>query len=139
MEVALNAWDIFQRVGPSEGERAIAQATLYLASAPKSNAVYMAFNQAKADAKNEPSYPVPEHLRNAPTNLMKDLGYGAEYRYAHNEEGAFAAGEKYLPPEMDGKEYYLPSDRGLEQKIKQKLDYLKERDAQSPLKRYEND
>lgn len=139
MEVALNAWDIFQRVGPSEGERAIAQATLYLASAPKSNAVYMAFNQAKDDAKNQPSYPVPEHLRNAPTNLMKDLGYGAEYRYAHNEEGAFAAGEKYLPPEMDGKQYYQPSDRGLEQKIKQKLDYLKERDAQSPVKRYEHD
>ena len=99
----------------------------------------MAFNQAKDDAKNQPSYPVPEHLRNAPTNLMKDLGYGAEYRYAHNEEGAFAAGEKYLPPEMDGKQYYQPSDRGLEQKIKQKLDYLKERDAQSPVKRYEHD
>jgi len=138
MEVALNAWDIFQRVGPSEGERAIAQATLYLASAPKSNAVYMAFNKAKADAQNEASYPVPEHLRNAPTNLMKDLGYGAEYRYAHNEEGAFAAGENYFPEQIADTQYYFPTERGLEQKIKQKLDYLKERDQQSDIKRYDN-
>ena len=137
MEVALNAWDIFQRVGPSEGERAIAQATIYLASAPKSNAVYMAFNQALQDAKNEPSYPVPEHLRNAPTNLMKDLGYGAEYRYAHNEEGAFAAGEKYFPEAINDRQYYFPTDRGLEQKIKQKLDYLSQRNEQSDIKRYE--
>ncbi|MCF2917881.1 replication-associated recombination protein A [Pseudoalteromonas sp. Cn5-37] len=137
MEVALNAWDIFQRVGPSEGERAIAQATIYLASAPKSNAVYMAFNQAMQDAKNEPSHPVPEHLRNAPTNLMKDLGYGAEYRYAHNEEGAFAAGEKYFPEAINDRQYYFPTDRGLEQKIKQKLDYLTQRNEQSDIKRYE--
>ncbi|MCF7519006.1 replication-associated recombination protein A [Pseudoalteromonas sp. L21] len=137
MEVALNAWDIFQRVGPSEGERAIAQATIYLASAPKSNAVYMAFNQALQDAKNEPSHPVPEHLRNAPTSLMKDLGYGAEYRYAHNEEGAFAAGEKYFPEAIYDRQYYFPTDRGLEQKIKQKLDYLTQRNEQSDIKRYE--
>ncbi|URQ87677.1 replication-associated recombination protein A [Pseudoalteromonas sp. SCSIO 43088] len=137
MEVALNAWDIFQRVGPSEGERAIAQATIYLASAPKSNAVYMAFNQALQDAKNEPSHPVPEHLRNAPTSLMKDLGYGAEYRYAHNEEGAFAAGEKYFPEAINDRQYYFPTDRGLEQKIKQKLDYLTQRNEQSDIKRYE--
>ncbi len=137
MEVALNAWDIFQRVGPSEGERAIAQATIYLASAPKSNAVYMAFNQAMQDAKNEPSHPVPEHLRNAPTSLMKDLGYGAEYRYAHNEEGAFAAGEKYFPEAINDRQYYFPTDRGLEQKIKQKLDYLSQRNEQSDIKRYE--
>ncbi len=137
MEVALNAWDIFQRVGPSEGERAIAQATIYLASAPKSNAVYMAFNQALQDAKNEPSHPVPEHLRNAPTSLMKDLGYGAEYRYAHNEEGAFAAGEKYFPEAINDRQYYFPTDRGLEQKIKQKLEYLTQRNEQSDIKRYE--
>ncbi|MCO7206228.1 MULTISPECIES: replication-associated recombination protein A [Pseudoalteromonas] len=137
MEVALNAWNIFQRVGPSEGERAIAQATIYLASAPKSNAVYMAFNQAMQDAKNEPSHPVPEHLRNAPTSLMKDLGYGAEYRYAHNEEGAFAAGEKYFPEAINDRQYYFPTDRGLEQKIKQKLDYLTQRNEQSDIKRYE--
>ncbi|UJX24166.1 replication-associated recombination protein A [Pseudoalteromonas sp. CF6-2] len=137
MEVALNAWDIFQRVGPSEGERAIAQATIYLASAPKSNAVYMAFNQALQDAKNEPSHPVPEHLRNAPTSLMKDLGYGAEYRYAHNEEGAFAAGEKYFPEAIHDRQYYFPTERGLEQKIKQKLDYLTQRNEQSDIKRYE--
>ena len=97
----------------------------------------MAFNQAKADAKNEPSYPVPEHLRNAPTRLMKDLGYGAEYRYAHNEEGAFAAGEKYFPEAIYDRQYYFPTDRGLEQKIKQKLDYLTQRNEQSDIKRYE--
>ena len=137
MEVALHAWDIFQRECPSEGERAIAHAPIYLASAPKSNAVYMAFNQAMQDAKNEPSHPVPEHLRNAPTSLMKDLGYGAEYRYAHNEEGAFAAGEKYFPEAINDRQYYFPTDRGLEQKIKQKLDYLTQRNEQSDIKRYE--
>ncbi|MDB2356511.1 recombination factor protein RarA, partial [Pseudoalteromonas sp.] len=81
---------------------------------------------------------VPEHLRNAPTNLMKDLGYGAEYRYAHNEEGAFAAGENYFPEQIADTQYYFPTERGLEQKIKQKLDYLKERDQQSDIKRYDN-
>ena len=97
----------------------------------------MAFNKAKHDAQNEPSYPVPEHLRNAPTSLMKDLGYGAEYRYAHNEEGAFAAGEKYFPEAISDRQYYFPTDRGLEQKIKQKLDYLSQRNEQSDIKRYE--
>ncbi len=137
MQVALNAWDIFHRVGPSEGERAIAQATLYLASAPKSNAVYMAFNQAKADVAKEKSYEVPPHLRNAPTELMKDLGYGAEYRYAHNEEGAFAAGESYLPYEIHRRQYYYPTERGLEQKIKAKLDYLQDLNLQSDNQRYD--
>ncbi len=129
MEVALNAWDIFHRVGPSEGERAIAQATLYLAAAPKSNAVYMAFNQAKRDAASLPSYDVPMHLTNAPTELMKSMGRGAEYRYAHNEPNAYAAGENYLPEEMAGTEYYQPVDRGLEKKIAEKLRYLKDLDA----------
>lgn len=100
MQVALSAWDCFTRVGPAEGERAIAQAIVYLACAPKSNAVYTAWKQALRDAHNQPEYEVPPHLRNAPTSLMKDLGYGAEYRYAHDEPGAYAAGEKYLPPEM---------------------------------------
>jgi len=137
MQVALNAWDIYQRVGPGEGERAIAQATLYLASAAKSNAVYTAFNQAKQQASELPSFPVPEHLRNAPTELMKDLGYGSEYRYAHDESGAFSAGENYFPEALKDTQYYHPVDRGLEKKIKEKLDYLTALDQQSTLKRYE--
>ncbi|AIY65519.1 replication-associated recombination protein A [Pseudoalteromonas piratica] len=139
MQVALNAWDIYHRVGPSEGERALAQAAIYLACAPKSNAVYTAFKQAKQDIANEPSFEVPHHLRNAPTNLMKDLGYGAEYRYAHDEPGAYAAGEKYLPEELADRKYYSPTERGLEQKIKAKLDFLLEQDALSPRKRYDRD
>jgi putative ATPase len=137
MQVCLNAWDIFQRVGPAEGERAIAQATLYCASAAKSNAVYMAFKQAVQDAKEKPDYPVPEHLRNAPTSLMKDLGYGVEYRYAHNEEHAFAAGECYFPEAMKDSQYYHPNERGLEIKLKAKLDFLSTLNKQSHIKRYE--
>ena len=137
MQVALSAWDCFTRVGPAEGERAIAQAIVYLACAPKSNAVYTAWKQALRDAHNQPEYEVPPHLRNAPTSLMKDLGYGAEYRYAHDEPGAYAAGEKYLPPEMGEICYYSPTNRGLEAKIGEKLDYLASLDAKSPQKRYE--
>lgn len=137
MQVALSAWDCFTRVGPAEGERAIAQAIVYLACAPKSNAVYTAWKQALRDAHNQPEYEVPPHLRNAPTSLMKDLGYGAEYRYAHDEPGAYAAGEKYLPPEMGEIRYYSPTNRGLEAKIGEKLDYLASLDAKSPQKRYE--
>lgn len=137
MQVALSAWDCFTRVGPAEGERAIAQAIVYLACAPKSNAVYTAWKQALTDAHNLPEYEVPPHLRNAPTSLMKDLGYGAEYRYAHDEPRAYAAGEQYLPPEMSGKSYYQPTNRGLETKIGEKLDYLASLDAKSPQKRYE--
>ncbi|WP_237484767.1 replication-associated recombination protein A [Vibrio hippocampi] len=138
MEVALNAWDCFTRIGPAEGERAIAQAVVYLACAPKSNAVYTAWKQALSDAKNLPEFEVPHHLRNAPTSLMRDMGYGAEYRYAHDEPGAYAAGERYLPPEMVGTHYYTPTNRGLETKIGEKLDYLADLDAKSPQKRYEN-
>lgn len=137
MQVALNAWDIYQRVGPSEGERAIAQATIYLASAAKSNAVYMAFNQAKKDATEDPNYPVPEHLRNAPTQLMKELGYGDGYRYAHNEPGAFAAGENYFPEPIKHRQYYSPSDRGLEKQLGDKLKYLASLNQQSNHKRYD--
>ncbi|WP_416308434.1 replication-associated recombination protein A [Neptunicella sp. SCSIO 80796] len=137
LQITLNAWDIFQRVGPAEGERAIAQALIYCASAAKSNAVYMAFNQAKEDAKNLPDYEVPLHLRNAPTKLMKEMGHGAEYRYAHNEPGAFAAGEKYLPVELKDKIYYQPNERGMEKQIKAKLDYLQQLNQQSEHKRYE--
>lgn len=137
MQVCLNAWDIYQRVGPAEGERAIAQATLFCASAAKSNAVYSAFKQAMRDAKDLPDYPVPEHLRNAPTSLMKDLGYGAEYRYAHNEPNAFAAGESYVPQEIKDTRYYEPTERGMEKQIKQKLDYLAQQNLQSDVKRYQ--
>ncbi|WP_104399347.1 replication-associated recombination protein A [Vibrio penaeicida] len=137
MQVALSAWDCFSRVGPAEGERAIAQAVVYLACAPKSNAVYNAWKQALRDAQNHPEYEVPPHLRNAPTSLMKDLGYGEEYRYAHNEPGAYAAGEQYFPPEMAETRYYFPTNRGLETKIGEKLDYLSSLDAKSPQKRYE--
>ncbi len=138
MQVALAAWDCFTRIGPAEGERAIAQAIVYLACAPKSNAVYRAWKQALDDAVNLPEYEVPHHLRNAPTRLMKEMGYGAEYRYAHDEPGAYAAGEQYLPEAMAGKRYYVPTNRGLETKIGEKLDYLASLDANSPLKRYEN-
>ena len=130
------AWDCFERVGPAEGERAIAQAVVYLACAPKSNAVYTAWKAALQDAKNLPDYDVPPHLRNAPTSLMQELGYGAEYCYAHNEPGAYAAGECFFPPELAGQTYYSPSDRGLEKQIAQKLAYLAELDAASPHKRY---
>ncbi|MDN2483634.1 replication-associated recombination protein A [Vibrio agarivorans] len=137
MQVAMDAWDCFTRIGPAEGERAIAQAVVYLACAPKSNAVYTAWKQAQDDARNLPEYEVPHHLRNAPTSLMKDMGYGAEYRYAHDEPGAYAAGERYLPPEMSQTRYYMPTNRGLETKIGEKLDYLASLDAKSPQKRYE--
>lgn len=136
MEVALNAWDIFHRVGPAEGERAIAQATLYLAAAPKSNAVYTAFKQAKRMAADLPSYDVPLHLTNAPTELMKQTGRGEDYRYAHDEPGAYAAGECYLPDELMGTTLYHPTDRGLEKKIQEKLAYLKTLDAQSGRHRF---
>ena len=136
MQVALAAWDCFTRVGPAEGERAIAQAIVYLACAPKSNAVYTAWKAALNDAKELPDYEVPAHLRNAPTRLMSELGYGAEYRYAHNEPGAYAAGECFFPPELAGRTYYQPSDRGLEKQIAQKLAYLAELDGLSPVQRY---
>ena len=136
MQVALAAWDCFTRVGPYEGERAIAQAIIYLAVAPKSNAVYTAFNAAKQQAKALPDYDVPPHLRNAPTNLMKELGYGAEYRYAHDEPNAYAAGENYFPQEMKDTQYYFPTNRGMEIQIKEKLERLSEQDKNALKKRY---
>ncbi|GKW32259.1 recombinase RarA [Pectobacterium carotovorum subsp. carotovorum] len=136
MQVAISAWDCFTRVGPAEGERAIAQAIVYLACAPKSNAVYSAFKAAMQDAREKPDYDVPEHLRNAPTRLMKEMGLGAEYRYAHNEPNAYAAGESYFPPEMADTHYYAPTSRGLEGKIGEKLAWLATQDQNSPTKRY---
>jgi putative ATPase len=136
MQVAIAAWDCFTRVGPAEGERAIAQAIVYLACAPKSNAVYTAFKAAMRDAKEMADYDVPEHLRNAPTKLMKEMGLGAEYRYAHDEPNAYAAGESYFPAEMATTRYYHPTSRGLEGKIGEKLAWLAEQDQNSQTKRY---
>ncbi|WP_241971697.1 replication-associated recombination protein A [Aliidiomarina sanyensis] len=136
LQLALNAWDTFHRVGPAEGERAIAQATLYCASAAKSNAVYSAFNQMLELATNGPSYPVPEHLRNAPTQVHKQEGFGAEYQYAHDHPNAYVAGESYLPPELANAQYYQPSERGLEGKIREKLERLRSLDAQSNWQRW---
>ncbi|BFU59935.1 MULTISPECIES: replication-associated recombination protein A [Rodentibacter] len=137
MQVALAAWDCFTRVGAYEGERAIAQAIIYLAVAPKSNAVYTAFNTAKQQAKSLPDYDVPLHLRNAPTSLMKELGYGSEYRYAHDEPNAYAAGENYFPEELKNTQYYFPTNRGMEIQIKEKLERLREQDKSAVKKRYE--
>ncbi|MDX7987544.1 replication-associated recombination protein A [Xenorhabdus sp. 12] len=136
MQVAIAAWDCFTRVGAAEGERAIAQAIVYLACAPKSNAVYTAFKAAMADAQDKPDYDVPVHLRNAPTKLMKEMGYGEAYRYAHDEPNAYAAGEIYFPPEMEQTRYYYPAARGLEGKIGEKLNWLMEQNQNSPIKRY---
>ncbi|HGN2528691.1 TPA: replication-associated recombination protein A [Proteus mirabilis] len=136
MQVAIAAWDCFTRVGPAEGERAIAQAIVYLACAPKSNAVYTAYKAALADAKSKPDYDVPAHLRNAPTQLMKEMGLGAEYRYAHDEPNAYAAGEVYFPAEMAQTRYYHPVNRGLEIKLAEKLDWLSQQDQNSVTKRY---
>ncbi|MCL4136212.1 UNVERIFIED_CONTAM: hypothetical protein GTU68_060040 [Idotea baltica] len=136
LSLSLNAWDTQERLGSPEGELSIAQAIMYLAAAPKSNAVYSAFNTARADIQSMPTHEVPLHLRNAPTKLMKELDYGAEYRYAHNEPGGFVPGENYFPQELQDKRYYFPTDRGLEQKISEKLEYLKQLNESSPEQRY---
>lgn len=136
MQVVLSAWDAFERVGPAEGERAIAQAAIYCALAPKSNAVYQAFNQCLDDVAKDPSYEVPEHLRNAPTRLMKEQGFGEGYRYAHNEPNAYAAGESYLPEEIADRSYYHPEERGLEIKLSEKMRRLQAADQASPTQRY---
>jgi len=136
MQVAMSAWDCFTRIGPKEGERAIAQAAVYCACAAKSNAVYKAFAKAKQAVEAYPDLEVPLHLRNAPTELMKSLNHGEGYRYAHDEVGAYAAGEVYLPEALEGIEFYEPTDRGLEKQISDKLQYLKNCDQQSLNKRY---
>lgn len=136
MGVAVNAWECFHRVGPYEGERAIAQAAIYMACAPKSNAVYTAFNTAKQLARETGNCSVPLHLRNAPTTLMAQMGHGEEYRYAHNEANAFAAGENYFPEPIKDSRFYFPSERGFEKRIKDKLVQLDELNALSENKRY---
>lgn len=136
LPLCLAAWDVQERLGSPEGELAIAQAIVYLASAAKSNAVYNAFNSAMADVRAQPTYDVPVHLRNAPTKMMKSMDYGKEYRYAHDEPNAYAAGENYFPQEISTTQYYFPVDRGLELKIQEKLNHLRELDKQSKKQRY---
>ncbi|MDF2529459.1 MAG: recombination factor protein RarA [Gammaproteobacteria bacterium] len=130
LELTLNAWDVQERLGMPEGELSLAQTVIYLACAPKSNAVYTAYKAAIEEAKKSQVAEVPVHLRNAPTKLMKELGYGKTYRYAHDEPNAYAAGEVYLPENIAGG-YYHPSDRGLEKQIQDKLAYLKSLDKQA--------
>ncbi|PIV92257.1 MAG: recombination factor protein RarA, partial [Gallionellales bacterium CG17_big_fil_post_rev_8_21_14_2_50_54_146] len=129
IQLANDAAQTYERLGSPEGELALAQAVLYLAVAAKSNAGYVAYNAARAFVAREGSRDVPLHLRNAPTQLMKQLDYGKHYRYAHDEEGGFAAGEKYFPDDMPEVSFYQPTERGLEGKIAEKLAHLRELDA----------
>jgi len=130
LELCLNGWQTFERLGSPEGELAIAQGVVYLACAAKSNALYSAYKQAMEDARNSGSLEVPLHLRNAPTRFMAEQGYGEGYRYAHDEQDAFAAGEVYFPDELAGRQYYHPVDRGLEIRIAEKLASLRNRNRE---------
>ncbi|MDB6000285.1 MAG: ycaJ [Rhizobacter sp.] len=135
LRMTLDASEVYTRLGSPEGELALAQAVVYLAMAPKSNAVYKAYNAVRAHIKADGTRPVPLHLRNAPTRLMKDLDYGRDYRYAHDEADAFAAGENYFPEGMEDTRFYEPAPRGLEIRIGEKLAELRERNAQARAKR----
>ena len=135
LRVTLDACETYERLGSPEGELALAQAVLYLAVAAKSNAIYEAYNAARAFVSKDGTRPVPMHLRNAPTGLMKDLGYGKGYRYAHDEQEAYAAGEAYLPEGMPAMEWYRPTDRGLEARIREKIAHLRALDAATGKKR----
>ncbi len=137
LQLALNAWEVQERLGSPEGELAIAQAIVYLACAAKSNAVYGAFNAAMADAREEASHEVPMHLRNAPTRMMENMGYGKDYQYAHNHDDAFVPGKSYFPQALQHQEYYQPVQRGLEIKIQEKLEYLKKLNRASKFQRYD--
>jgi putative ATPase len=133
--LALDACATYERLGSPEGELALAEAVIYMACAAKSNAVYSAYNAARAFVAKDGTRPVPLHLRNAPTRLMKNLGYGESYRYAHDEEGAYAAGENYLPEGMQKPDWYRPTERGLEARIREKLETLRGLDAAASEKR----
>lgn len=136
LEIAINAWHAYERLGAPEGLLAMAHATVYCACAAKSNAVYRAWNAALTEVRQQStSYPVPKHLRNAPTQLMAQQGFGAEYRYAHDEPNAYAAGECYFPDDMAVPSYYQPNDRGLEIKLQEKLKWLAQLDAASSKRR----
>ena len=134
LEVAINAAEVYERLGSPEGELALAECIVYLAIAAKSNAVYTAYNEAKAFISKDGTRPVPMHIRNAPTKLMKNLGYGDNYRYAHDENEGYAAGENYFPDGMERPNWYRPTDRGLESKIREKLDHLRSLDEQARKK-----
>ena len=136
LQLALNAWDVQTRLGSPEGELAIAQAIVFLSTAAKSNAVYSAWNSAMQDASGKPSYEVPMHIRNAPTEMMKSMGFGEDYRYAHSFDDAFVPGESYFPEELHGTQYYEPVDRGLEKQIKEKLDHLRSMNQSSDFQRF---
>jgi putative ATPase len=131
LRLALDAVETYERLGSPEGELALAEALIYMAVAPKSNAIYVAYNSARRFVNQDKSRAVPEHLRNAPTRLMKDLGFGAEYRYAHDEPEAYAAGENYFPEAMPPVEWYQPTPRGLEQRIAEKLAHLRDLDRKA--------
>jgi putative ATPase len=131
LQLSLHAWQALERLGSPEGELALAQAVVFLACAAKSNAVYKASKAALEDAQTHGSLDVPLHLRNAPTRLMKELGYGENYRYAHDEQGAVAAGERYFPDDMEPVKYYHPVPRGLELKIREKLADIERRNRES--------
>jgi putative ATPase len=135
LRLALDATETYERLGSPEGELALAEAVLYMAVAAKSNAVYTAYNSARAFISQDGTRPVPPHIRNAPTRLMKDLGYGKDYRYAHDEADAFAAGENYFPEGMPEVGWYQPTERGLEGRIREKLDELRRRNAEAGKKR----
>ena len=136
LQMALDAWSVQERLGSPEGELAIAQAIVYCAAAAKSNAVYTAYNRALADVRSLPSLDVPMHLRNAPTTMMKDMGYGDDYHYAHQFDDAFVAGESYFPEEIAARKYYEPVDRGLEIQIREKLQRLMDQNQASDFQRY---
>jgi len=131
LRLALDAWETYERIGSPEGELALAEAVLYMAVAPKSNATYVAYNSARRFISQDKSRPVPEHLRNAPTKLMKELGFGSEYRYAHDEPEAYSPGQTYFPDDMPAVVWYKPTPRGLEQKIAEKLAYLRDLDGKA--------
>jgi putative ATPase len=131
LEVAINAAEVYERLGSPEGELALAECAIYLAIAAKSNAVYVAYNEARAFIAQDGTRPVPPHIRNAPTKLMKNLGYGKDYRYAHDEDDGYAAGENYFPEGMERPGWYRPTDRGLEAKIRERLENLRQRDEQA--------
>ena len=135
LRVALDACETYERLGSPEGELALAEAAIYLACAAKSNAVYVAYNQARNFVREDESRPVPLHLRNAPTKLMKELGFGKDYRYAQDEPEAYAAGENYFPEDMPAVKWYEPSDRGLEAKIAEKLAHLRSLDRATKNKK----
>jgi len=136
LQMALDAWSVQERLGSPEDELAIAQAIVYCAAAAKSNAVYTAYNRALADVRSLPSLDVPMHLRNAPTTMMKDMGYGDDYHYAHQFDDAFVAGESYFPEEIAARKYYEPVDRGLEIQIREKLQRLMDQNQASDFQRY---